>query len=245
MNRMNSSSGNSGNSGTFGMNGSSGGTNGNNGSNGGNNGSSGGNNGSSGEESYTVADAALVLDIPQRSLRQWIKEGGVPVIPPLIGQRGQRIPAATIREILANSPGAREQGTDDESQNTSVSISAPYPLSSPSAAGNSSSGSNGNSGNSSSGGSSGSSNGGSSGSNGNSGNNGSSNGNSGNNGSNGNAEIVQDSGEILGSMRQALRRHARLRREEVRRYQDELAHRDEELTFLKERLIQAERESRE
>jgi hypothetical protein len=169
-----------------------------------------------------------VLDIPQRSLRQWIKEGRVPVIPPLIGQRGQRIPAATIREILANSPGAREQGTDDESQNTSVSISAPYPLSSPSAAGNSSSGSNGNSGNSSSGGSSGSSNG-----------------NSGNNGSNGNAEIVQDSGEILGSMRQALRLHARLRREEVRRYQDELAHRDEELTFLKERLIQAERESRE
>jgi excisionase family DNA binding protein len=161
-----------------------------------------GSNGSSG--GFTIPEAASRLGVPERSLRQWVREGRVPIIPPLIGQRGARIAASTVETLLA-------AGAAGDGGNTGMS-------------GKSGSSTDGNTGAIGMDGGTGSKS---------------------SSGNGGTGTTAQDESETLHSVRQALRLHARMRREESRRYQEELAHRDTELTFLKERLIAAEREGQE
>jgi excisionase family DNA binding protein len=48
---------------------------------------------------YSVAEAAALLSLPERTLREWIRLGKVEALPPRPGERGQRIPAAILEEL--------------------------------------------------------------------------------------------------------------------------------------------------
>lgn len=51
------------------------------------------------EDSYLVSEAAERLGIPDRTLREWVRTGKVPSLPPDFGDRGVRIPAQAIEDL--------------------------------------------------------------------------------------------------------------------------------------------------
>lgn len=51
-----------------------------------------------------MSEAALELDIPESTLRLWIRQGKIPVLPPKRGERGVRLTAQTVEELRQASP---------------------------------------------------------------------------------------------------------------------------------------------
>jgi excisionase family DNA binding protein len=48
---------------------------------------------------YLVSEAAELLEIPERTLRAWIRQGKVPVLAPTEGSRGVRLSERTLQEM--------------------------------------------------------------------------------------------------------------------------------------------------
>src|SRR5687768_13702263 len=48
---------------------------------------------------YLVSEAAELLEIPERTLRAWIRQGKVPVLAPTEGSRGVRLSERTLQEL--------------------------------------------------------------------------------------------------------------------------------------------------
>jgi excisionase family DNA binding protein len=58
------------------------------------------------QASYSVSDAARLLEVPQRTLHGWIAEGKIPSEVPVLGQRGRRIRAEVVETLRRNRAGA-------------------------------------------------------------------------------------------------------------------------------------------
>lgn len=66
--------------------------------------SSGSSSGTQQQGGYLVSEAAQLLDIPERTLREWVRQGKIPVLPPTHGERGARITAETLEELRQARP---------------------------------------------------------------------------------------------------------------------------------------------
>lgn len=53
---------------------------------------------------YLVSEAAELLEIPERTLRAWIRQGKVPVLAPTEGSRGVRLSERTVEELRQVKP---------------------------------------------------------------------------------------------------------------------------------------------
>jgi len=56
------------------------------------------------QQEFLVSEAALALDIPESTLRLWIRQRKVPVLPPKRGERGIRLTAETVAELRQSTP---------------------------------------------------------------------------------------------------------------------------------------------
>jgi hypothetical protein len=54
--------------------------------------------------SYTIADEARLLDVGERTLREWTRSGRIPTLPPIPGERGARIAATVPQELRQARP---------------------------------------------------------------------------------------------------------------------------------------------
>lgn len=54
--------------------------------------------------SYTIADAAQLLQVSERTLREWVRSGRIPSLPAIPGERGARIAAGVVEELRQARP---------------------------------------------------------------------------------------------------------------------------------------------
>lgn len=76
---------------------------------------------------YSVAESALILGIPTRTLHQWIKDGKITTRPPELGERGVRLVAATVENLrhtrAAASSGEQPAAASSRSQQMAAGLS--------------------------------------------------------------------------------------------------------------------------